>query len=92
MNKGNAMAGCTYGVWANEQFDPEDYSNMADYYEEYGEAFDAWHALADSLPNGESAYLIRFDADGEPDENHAHELRREDGQTLEYYNGERMWC
>lgn len=77
-----------WGVWVGEFVD----NDTPDWYGDHDEAFDAWHALADGLSDGESAYLQRFDEDGETDEDFAHELRMEGGQVLEYYAGERVWA
>lgn len=76
-----------YAVWTGE-FD----NDAANWYEDHGTAFDAWHKLADTLADGDSAYMQRFDGDGEPDEDYAHELRRDGDDLNEYYNGERCWA
>ena len=76
-----------YAVWTGE------YDNdAATWYEDHGTAFEAWHTLAQTIPDGDSAYMQRFDDDGEPDENHPHELRRDGADVLEYYGGERRWA
>jgi len=77
----------TYGVWAGEFED----NDTPEYYTDHDEAFDAWHALADELPDGESAYMQAFTESGEVAEDFAHELRREDDELHEYYGGERLW-
>jgi len=78
----------TYGVWVGEFED----NDTPEYYTDRDEAFDAWRALADELPEWESAYMQRFYAAGEPAEDFAHELRCEDGELHEYYGGERLWA
>ena len=76
-----------WAVWTGE------YDNdAADWYTDHDTAFDAWHALAKGIKDGESAYMQRFDEDGDPDEDYAHELRREGADVLEYYGGERLWA
>jgi hypothetical protein len=75
-----------YAVWVCDEFD------TADWYTDHDAAFDAWHALAQAITDGESAYLQRFDANGEPDEDYPHELRRDGADVLEYYNGARVWA
>ena len=78
----------TYGVWAGEFED----NDTPEYYTRHSEAFDAWHALAEGLGAGESAYMQRFTENGDADEDFAHELRREDGELHEYYGDERLWA
>lgn len=76
-----------WAVWTGE------YDNdAADWYADHNTALDAWHALGKELGEGESAYMQRFDEDGDPDEDYAHELRRDDTGLLEYLGGERMWA
>lgn len=76
-----------YGVWAGE------YDNdAANWYEDHGTAFEAWHKLADTLADGKITYIQRFDEDGTPNEDYAYELRREGEDIREYRNGERCWA
>ena len=77
-----------YAVWTGAEHDTE----KADWFADHDAAFDAWHALAKTIPDGGSAFMQRFDDDGEPDENHPHELRRDGADVLEYYGGERRWA
>jgi len=77
----------TYGVWVGEFED----NDTPDYYTNRDKAFDAWQALADTLDEGESAYMQAFTESGEVAEDFAHELRREGGELGEYYSGERLW-
>ena len=77
-----------YGVWAGEV----EGNDTPEYYTRHSEAFDAWHALAEGLGAGESAYMQRFTENGDVAEDFAHELRWEDGELGEYYGGERLWA
>jgi hypothetical protein len=75
-----------YAVWTGE-FD----NDRANWYTDHGTAFTAWRTLAETLADGESAYMQRFDGEGDPDEDFPHELRSEGGDIREYYNGARLW-
>lgn len=76
-----------YGVWTGE------YDNDAtDWHEDHDAAFEAWHERAQGIEDGETASMQRFNEDGSPDEDYAHELRRDGDDLNEYYNGERCWA
>ena len=76
-----------WAVWAGE-FD----NDNADWYTDHDAAFAAWHKLAQTIQDGSSAYMQRFDEDGDPDEDYAHELRRDGDDLMEYYGSERCWA
>lgn len=75
-----------WAVWTGE-FD----NDAANWYEDHDAALEAWHTLAQGVPDGDSAYMQRFRANGDPDENFPHELRRDGDDLMEYYGSERCW-
>lgn len=76
-----------WAVWTGE------YDNdAANWYEDHDAALEAWHTIAQGIGDGEVASMQRFDADGNPDEDLPHEIRRDGDDLLEYYNGERCWA
>ena len=77
-----------WAVWTGAWED----NDTPERYTDHDTAFYAWHTLAQGVPDGDSAYMQRFDEDGDPDEDYAHELRRDDTGLLEYLGGERMWA
>lgn len=77
-----------WAVWTGAWED----NDTPEWYTDHDTAFDAWNKLAQTIPDGESAYMQRFDKDGDVDEDYAHELRREGADVLEYYGGERLWA
>lgn len=77
-----------YAVWAGEFID----NDTADWYTDYNTAFDAWHSLADTLSEGDTASLLYCNDAGEATEPHTHEIRIEQGKQREYFGDTLLWA